>query len=155
MARPGDLADRPQDTAAVAFSTDEMDRELNHLSMHGLVVWLGKDRPEVELAVIKKAIYHRFTVRPEDVTVVKHFPEDFFVDFTHRHQRDEVASQERFPYGNLDIHTRPWQLLTHGDICDLKYHVRLEGIPLQAWNESIAKRVVAGPATSTTSSNRH
>jgi hypothetical protein len=37
MARPGDLADRPQDTAAVAFSTDEMDRELNRLSMHGLV----------------------------------------------------------------------------------------------------------------------
>lgn len=145
MAMPGDPADRPQDTAAVAFSTEDMDHELNRLSMHGMVAWLGKDRPKVEPEVIKKAICQQFAVRPEDVTVVKHFPEDFFCDFKHRHQRDEAAGQGRFPYGNLDIHTRPWQLATHGDICDLKYHVRLclEGIPLQAWNENIAKRAVA------------
>ncbi|CAD6252621.1 unnamed protein product [Miscanthus lutarioriparius] len=92
MSRPGDPADRPQDTATVAFSTDEMDRELNRLSMHGMVAWLGKDRLEVEPAVIKKAICHRFVIRPEDVTVIKHFPEDFFVDFTHRHQRDEALA---------------------------------------------------------------
>ena len=145
MARPGDPADRPQDTAAVAFSTEDMDHDLNRLSMHGLVAWLGKDRPKVEPEVIKKAICHRFGVRPEDVTVVKHFPEDYYCDFKHRHQRDEAAGQGRFSYGSLDIHTRPWQLVTHGDICDLKYHVRLclEGIPLHAWNESIAKRAVA------------
>lgn len=50
-----------------------------------------------------------------------------------------------FPYRNLDIRVRQWQLPTHGDINDLKHHVCLclEGIPLHAWNESIAKRVVA------------
>ena len=70
----------------MAFSTNEMDHELNRLSMHGMVAWLGKDRLEVEPVVIKKAICHRFAIRSEDVTVGKNFPEDFFVDFMHRHQ---------------------------------------------------------------------
>jgi hypothetical protein len=122
-----------------------MDHELNHLSMHGMVAWIGKNRPEVEPEVIKTAICHRFAVCTEDVSIVKHFPEDFFVLFKHRHHRDEATSLGRFPYGSLNIHTRTWQLATHGDISDLKYHVRLclEGIPLHSWNESIAKRAVA------------
>ena len=99
----------------------------------------------VEPEVIKRAICHHFPVRPEDVTVVRHAPEDFFIDFKHRHRRDEVVAQGTFPYHNINIHTRPWQLVTHGDICDLKYRVRLclEGILLHAWNKSIAKRAVA------------
>ncbi|CAD6266655.1 unnamed protein product [Miscanthus lutarioriparius] len=105
----------------------------------------GGNRPVVEPEVIKRVICHHFPVRPEDVTVVRHAPEDFFIDFKHRHYRDEAVTQGTFPYRNLDIHTRPWQLVTHGDICDLKYrvHLCLEGIPLHAWNESIAKRVAA------------
>ncbi|CAD6214399.1 unnamed protein product [Miscanthus lutarioriparius] len=114
MARPGDPSVRPLDTCAVAFSIDDMDHELDRLSMHGMVAWLGGgNRPVVEPEVIKRAICH-------------HFPGSF-------------------PYRNLDIHTRPWQLVTHGDICDLKYRVRLclEGIPLHTWNENIAKRAIA------------
>jgi hypothetical protein len=84
-------------------------------------------------------------VLPDDVSIVKHFPEDFFIDFTHRHHRDEAVNQDKLPHGNLDILIRPCRLLTHGDPCGLQYHVRLclEGIPLHAWNESIAKRAVA------------
>ena len=145
MARPGDPSVRPLDTCAVAFSIDDMDHELDRLSMHGMVAWLGGNRPRVEPEVIRRAICNQFPVRPDDVTVVRHAPEDFFVDFKHRHHRDEAVAQGSFPYRNLDIHTRPWQLVTHGDICELKYRVRLclEGIPLHAWNESIAKRAVA------------
>ena len=46
----------------------------------------------VEPEVIKRAIYHQFPVRPENVTVVRHAPEDFFIDFKHRHHRDEAAA---------------------------------------------------------------
>ncbi|CAD6258250.1 unnamed protein product [Miscanthus lutarioriparius] len=144
MARPGDPSVRPLDTCAVAFSVDNMDHELDRLSMHGIVAELGGNQPVVEPEVIKRAICHQFLVRPEDVTVVRHAPEDFFIDFKHRHHRDEAVARGTFPYRNLDIHTRPWQLVTHGDICDLKYRVRLclEGISLHAWNESIDKRAV-------------
>ncbi|CAD6232924.1 unnamed protein product [Miscanthus lutarioriparius] len=113
MARPRDPSIRPLDTCAMAFSIDNMDQELDRLSMHGMVAWLGGNRSVVEPEVMKRAICHHFS--------------------------------GSFPYRNLDIHTRSWQLVTHGDICNLKYrvHLCLEGIPLHAWNESIAKRVVA------------
>ncbi|CAD6227068.1 unnamed protein product [Miscanthus lutarioriparius] len=145
MARLGDPTVRPLDTCAVAFSVDNMDQELDRLSMHGMVAWLGGNRPVVEPEVIKRAICHQFPVHSEDVIVVRHAPEDFFIDFKHRHHHDEAVAQGTFPYRNLDIHTRSWQLVTHGDICDLKFRVRrcLEGILLNAWNESIAKRAVA------------
>ena len=81
MARPGDPSVRPLETYAVAFSIDNMDQELDRLSVHVMVAWLGGNRPVVEPEVIKRAIRHHFPVRPEDVTVVRHAPEDFFIDF--------------------------------------------------------------------------
>ncbi|CAN6380530.1 unnamed protein product [Urochloa humidicola] len=145
MASPGDPSARPTEEYAVASSTRDMERELERLTTNAVVVWLGKDRPTVGTDVIKRAFCTRFAVRPDNITVAQHFPEDFFVDFKHHHHRDAAVELRDFPYGNLDIRVRPWQLPVHGDSCDLKYHVRLclEGIPLHAWNESIAKRVVA------------
>ena len=81
----------------VAFSVDDMDRELDRLSMHGMVAWLGGNRLVVEPEVIKRAICNQFHVRPEDVTVVRHAPEDFFVDFKHRHHRDEAVARGPSP----------------------------------------------------------
>jgi hypothetical protein len=53
--------------------------------------------------------------------------------------------RREFLSGNLDIRVRRWLPMTQADPVDLKYHIWLclEGIPLHAWNESIAKRVVA------------
>ena len=92
MARPGDPSVRPLDTCVVAFSVDDMDHELDRLSMHGMVAWLGGNRPVVEPEVIKRAICHHFSVRSEDVTIVKHAPKDFFIDFKHRHHHDEAVA---------------------------------------------------------------
>nr|CAB3463685.1 unnamed protein product [Digitaria exilis] len=145
MSRPGDAATRPMEAFAVASSTGDMERELERLSLHAVVAWLGKGRPVVGSEVIKRAFCSYFAVRQDDITVVRHYPEDYLIDFKHRHHRDAAVAQRDFPCGNLDIRIRPWQLLTHGDLIDLKFHVRLclEGVPLHAWNESIAKRVVA------------
>ena len=46
----------------------------------------------VEPEVIKRAICHHFPVCPEDVTIVRHAPEDFFIDFKHRHHCDEAMA---------------------------------------------------------------
>ena len=128
---------------AVASTTRDMERE--RLSTNAVVAWLGRGRPEISPDVVERAFCSQFAVRPEDITVSRHFPEDFFITFAHRHHRDAAVERRDFPYGNLDFRIRQWQLPTHGDNTDLKYHVRLclEGIPLHAWNESIAKRVVA------------
>ncbi|XP_062188221.1 uncharacterized protein LOC133891508 [Phragmites australis] len=80
-----------------------------------------------------------------DIIIAKHYPEDFLIDFKHRHHRDAAVALGSFLHGSLDIHIQPWQFSTHDDQVDLKHHARfcLEGVPLHAWIEDIAHKIVA------------
>lgn len=149
MVRPGDPDSRPKETFTVAASSQEMDRELDSLSTHAVVAWLGGVRPDTSLRTVTRAFCSQFGVRANDIKVAEHYPEDFFITFTHRHHRDAAVAQRDFKYGSIDFRVRQWQLPTHGDHDDFQYHVRLclEGIPLHAWNESIAKRAVTRSCT--------
>ncbi|RLN12339.1 hypothetical protein C2845_PM09G13460 [Panicum miliaceum] len=148
MAQPGDPASRPEEGFVFATNTRDMDRELARLTSSAVLVWLGRDRPEVGVDVIERAFCTQFAIPQGDLTVAKHHPEDFIVDFKHRHHRDAAVELRDFPFGNLDIRIRPWQLPTHGNHVDLRYHARLcmEGVPLHAWNESICNKLVSGYA---------
>jgi hypothetical protein len=145
MPRPGEPGTRPSETFAVAASTGDMEAELERLSTHAVVAWLGRDRPEVSADRMKRAFCHQFCVRPDDISVARHHPADFVVTFSHQHHRETALERREFLSGNLDIRVRRWLPMTQADPVDLRYHVRLclEGIPLHAWNESIDKRVVA------------
>ncbi|KAJ1263329.1 hypothetical protein BS78_09G175800 [Paspalum vaginatum] len=146
MPRPGDPEMRPSETFAVVAASSDMELELERLSTHAVVAWLGGSRPDVGLDKVKKAFCHQFGVRPSDIEVARHHPADFLVTFTHQHHRDAAVDRRDFPFGNLDFRVRRWQLVTASKTTvDLKYHVRLclKRIPLHAWNESIAKRAVA------------
>ena len=118
MAIPGDPVAHPNETSAVDSVTCAMNDELSHMSTHIVVAWLGRNRPMVDTKIIKKAICYTLAVRSLDVSVTKHYPVDFFIDFKHYHHRDEAVALEKLPYGNLNIHINPWQLLTHGDNCN-------------------------------------
>jgi hypothetical protein len=145
MAQPGDPAVRPEHSCVVASSTSNMERKLERLSSHAVVVWLGRDRPDISPERVMRAFCSRFGVRTEDIKVARSPPGDFLVTFTHRHHREAAVAARDFLHSNLDFRIRPWQLVALGERCDLCFHVRLclEGIPPHAWNESIAKRSVA------------
>jgi hypothetical protein len=101
--------------------------------------------PDISNDRVERALCSRFGVRPEDITLSRSPSADFLVTFVHRHYRDVVVATRGFLHGNLDFRIRQWQLIALGDCHGLKFHVTLclEGIPPQAWNECIAKRVVA------------
>lgn len=82
-------------TFVISSSTRDMDRELARLSTSAVVAWIGKDRPHVSLATVsvRDAFCSEFGVRPEDIKVAKHFPEDFFIEFEHRHHRDAAIGR--------------------------------------------------------------
>ena len=106
---------RPAETFVVATVSREMEEELERLATHAVVAWLGRDRPDVDVDKVKKAFCYQFGVRTSDISVVRNFPEDFLVTFTHRHHRDAPVACRDFPYGSLDIRIREWQPMTHGD----------------------------------------
>jgi len=59
------------------------------------------DQPDVDLNIVREAFCSQFGVLPRDVTVVKHYPEDFFITFEHRHHRDAAVERRDFSYRNL------------------------------------------------------
>lgn len=97
---------RPSETFAIAAPSSEMDQELERLAAHAVVAWLGRVRPDVDVDKVKKAFCYQFGVRAGDISVVKCFPEDFLVTFTHRHHRDAAVACRDFPYGSIDIRIR-------------------------------------------------
>jgi hypothetical protein len=122
-----------------------MDAELARLSSCAVVACLCRDRDDINPGCIKKAVCSKLGVRENDVKVVRHRPEDFLIDFKFPHHRDAAVALKRLPIGTLNIRIKPWRILPYGNHCDLPYHVRLclEGIPVHAWNKSIAKRAIA------------
>jgi hypothetical protein len=61
----------------------DMEAELERLSTHAVVAWLGRDRPEVSADRMKRAFYHQFCVRPDNISVARYHPADFVVTFSH------------------------------------------------------------------------
>jgi hypothetical protein len=144
MAGMGDPALRPTETVAVAAMTTAMEKEFARLSECAAVACLCQNQDNIGPDVIKRGICSRLGVLKDDVTVVRHRPEDFLISFTHPHHRDMAVALRRLPIGSLDVRIKPWRALAHGEHCDLRHHVRLclEGIPAYAWNDNIAKRAV-------------
>ncbi|XBJ04425.1 hypothetical protein VPH35_023366 [Triticum aestivum] len=131
----------------VIVSSPEMEANAASLASLGAFLWLGGNRPTVNTTEIKEAISIQFGI--ERVTVVSHFPEDFFSLFEHPHHRDRVtASPGRFRHAGLDIHSSNWRPDAHSDVVQANYHVHMciEGIPLNAWSDSVAAQVL-GPDT--------
>jgi hypothetical protein len=62
-----------------------MEQELERLSSHAMVVWLGCDHPDITPERVKWAFYSCFGVRTEDIKVAQSPPGDFLVSFSHRH----------------------------------------------------------------------
>lgn len=106
MVRPGDPDARPKETFTVAASSQEMDRELDSLSTHAVVAWLGGVRPDTSLRTVTRAFCSQFGVRANDIKVAEHYPEDFFITFTHRHHRDAAVAQRDFKYDSIDFRVR-------------------------------------------------
>lgn len=131
----------------VIVATPEMEANAASLESLGAFLWLGGNRPSANAAEIKEAINVQFGI--DRVTVVPHYPEDFFALFEYQHHRDRVtASPGRFRHAGLDIHSSNWHRDAHSDVVQANYHVHLciEGIPLNDWSDSLAAQVL-GPVT--------
>jgi hypothetical protein len=122
-----------------------MEQEFQRLSACAVVACLCRDRDEVRPEAIMRAFCTKLGVLEKDIKVSRHRPEDFLIIFEHQHHRDAAERLGRLPVGHVNIRILPWRILPYSDLTDLRYHVRicLEGIPVHAWNESIAKRAIA------------
>lgn len=93
---------------------------------------------------LKEAIIHHFNLREYELEVFQNYPEHFLVIFRSEEARNLVFARGRLVEGPFDFRFRLWNVDLHGDRRLLPFHVKisLEGLPLHAWFEEVAAKVV-------------
>ncbi|XP_048537433.1 uncharacterized protein LOC125516024 [Triticum urartu] len=144
MSRLGDAANRPEEDFVVVPATPEMQAESVLLSTNAAVAWFEGAREDVPCHTVAAAFAATFGFRPADVSVVRHFPEQYLVKFMYQHNCADAVNRGDFLVGNSSLFVRAWRLEVHADNEDMMHHVRLciEGIPVHAWNEYVAAFVI-------------
>ncbi|KAI5019886.1 hypothetical protein ZWY2020_044774 [Hordeum vulgare] len=134
-----------EDTCYIATSYD-LDRARLDWESSAIVAWTlsapsGADRSDVEDVFCRK-----YRLRPSELVVSSHFPEQYIVKFSSAELRDQVMRTERccFKLDGLDVHFRPWRAVSHGYNADLHYraHVLVDGLPPFAWRPEIVDQLV-------------
>ncbi|KAM3329727.1 hypothetical protein ACQJBY_026642 [Aegilops geniculata] len=144
MPRLGDAALRPEEDFVVVPATPEMQAEAALLSTNAAVAWFEGAREDVPCNTVAAAFAATFGFRQEDVSVVRHYPEQYLVWFLYQHNCADAVDRGNFLVGNSRLFVRGWRLEAHADNKDMLYHVRLclEGIPMHGWNNYIALFVI-------------
>lgn len=142
--RPGDPRSRPAEASVVVPASMAMQQSAASLSSSVLLLSLGGSRPRVSTAAIVDALHDELEIPKRFLTVVRHYPEDFLVDFTHQHHRELAMARPSFRRGILDIHLKPWSLEAQADHVDMRFHVllELEGVKLHAWDIDTVTRAI-------------
>ncbi|KAE8793125.1 Disease resistance protein RPM1 [Hordeum vulgare] len=81
MPRLGDAANRPDEDFIVVPAAPKMQAESALLSSNTLVAWFEDGRKDVPCNEVVVAFATTFGCRKEDVSVVRHLSEQFFVKF--------------------------------------------------------------------------
>lgn len=141
MPRISDPCSCPAEGRAVAQLIANMELQADALNTNHVLITLGGERRTTSTSEITDALHDEFNVPRAYMTIVRHYPEDFLVTFTHPHHRDIVIGRGSFRRSHIDLHPKPWIMEAHTEHEEMRHHILLSlvGIPLHAWNvETIA-----------------
>ncbi|KAI5020109.1 hypothetical protein ZWY2020_044997 [Hordeum vulgare] len=145
MTRVRDPSLHPEEAHVVITSTRAMSDKATSLANFGALLWIRGNRPCTNATDIRNAIVSKFVIDRKYIKVVSHYPEDFFVLFTHPHHCNNVtASRDRFSHGEMDIHVAKWRSEANTDLVEVYYHVHLciENLSLNASCNEVATQVL-------------
>lgn len=127
----------------VIHGTPAMHQAATLLGTNATIAWLYRDMRTSKLDVAT-TIAEELGTFPEDVSVIKHYPEAFLVQFFHRHHYADAVGRHELPFGSTKLQLCPWRLEAHAKNVDLIQHVHLclEGLPLQAWDEHAVASII-------------
>ncbi|KAI5022342.1 hypothetical protein ZWY2020_059072 [Hordeum vulgare] len=144
MPRLGDAANRPDEDFIVVPAAPKMQAESALLSSNTLVAWFEDGRKDVPCNEVVVAFATTFGCRKEDVSVIRHLSEQFFVRFMYEHNCVHAVNRGDILVPNSKLFVRAWILEAHDDNEDMMHHIRLriEGIFVHGWNEHVAALVI-------------
>jgi hypothetical protein len=146
MAFLGDPSTRTEEDTCFIVTSFDLDRARVDWENTAIVAWLlappsGADRSDVDDVFRRK-----FRLRSSDLSVSKHFPEEYLVKFSSTELRDQVMRTERcsFKLDGLNVHFRPYRAVSQAFNADLHYciHMHIDGVPPFAWRPEIVDQII-------------
>jgi hypothetical protein len=149
MPRVGDPETRPAEDAVIIDGTAEMWQEATLLGSNGVVAWIDGMVKDVSTKSVQRAVAAACNALVDDVCVVRHHPEQFFITFIHQHHCDYAVNRGRIPVEHHSLQVRRWRVEAHAEDVAMDYHVRirLECVPLHSWNLHTVTRVLGSAAS--------
>jgi hypothetical protein len=97
---------------------------------------------------LKDCISHHFGIRKHEFYAYRSQPNPFIVIFSESRARDVVFVVGRLDDGLIELGFEAWDVDALGERTIIPFHVKLsiEGLPLHAWNQGIADKVLCDKA---------
>jgi hypothetical protein len=97
---------------------------------------------------LKECITHHFGICKHEFYAYHSHPSPFIVIFSEHRARDVVFTEGRLIDGPIELQFEAWDIDALGERSIIPFHVKLsiEGLPLHAWNQGIAKKILCDKA---------
>lgn len=135
---------RPDKDYCIINGYPQLDRAHKDWEATALIAWVLHDTVETDDKVVSEVLHHHFGLHRDEQTVSLHHPETFLIKFVSKRTRDRVRDAKKFHHKALEIHVRPWRMVSHALRAAMFYRVRLclEGLPVFVWTTDIAERII-------------
>lgn len=144
MAYPGDPRARPElEECAVTASGSIMQRR-ERLVGKAVVCSHNGNSHDTDVRDVFAALWEQFGIHHNQVEVMKHFPEQYFIFFSERQDQERVLHRNRVSNRGQLFTFEPWTEQSYGKVARWEFRVRLrlEGVPIHAWEEQVAAKII-------------
>ncbi|KAJ1274659.1 hypothetical protein BS78_05G078700 [Paspalum vaginatum] len=89
---------------------------------------------------VSDALGERLGIHPQEMQVMNHFPEQYFIIFHDPQNKQRVLHRTRINHRGRNFTFEDWSERRYGSVAKWEFRtsLRIEGIPVHAWNDNVA-----------------
>jgi hypothetical protein len=144
MAYPRDTRARPDLETCAVSASDDIKLSRDSLVGRAVVCQLNGNSHDTSPPHVEAALWDQLGIHKERLQVLKHHPEQYLAIFSDSRDRQRVVRQGAIPHRGRIFNFEAWTEQRYGSLAHWEFRVRLriEGVPIHAWKESIVSQVI-------------
>lgn len=143
-AYPGDPRARPERVDCAISASGVIESKRDDLVGKTVVCSLDGNSHDSEPRHVVEALAERLGIRDRRFQVLKHFPEQYLIIFSSSQDQQAVLHRNRINHCGRVFTFEEWNEQRYGTVTRWGFHLRLrlEGIPVHAWDEGVAAQII-------------
>ena len=141
---PGDPRARPGRVDCAVSANGEIKRERDNLVGKSVVCSHDGNNHASEPRHVIEALSEQLGIRGNKMKVLKHHPEQYLIIFEEQQDQRRVLHQSRLHHRGWVFCFAEWNEQRYSSVARWDFHVRLrlEGVPVHAWNKDVAAQII-------------